>query len=87
MTVGASGVVAGAVGFFLALPVVSLEVFSPFLSLAFTSLPSSTLFAGIVTLPLVLSTVTPVGVFPSIFHSSFTFLTVSLVGLVSPSGV
>ena len=86
--VGAAGVVAGVVGLFPALPVVSLEVLLPFLSLAFTSLPSLTLFAGIVTLPVFSSTVTPSGVLSPFFHLPFSFLTVKLVGLVfSPSGV
>ena len=88
MTVGTAGLVAGVVGLFPALPVVSSEVFSPFLSLAFTSLLSLTLSAGIVTLPVFSSTVTPSGVFPSIFHLPFSFLTVKLVGVAfSPSGV
>ena len=86
MTVGAAGVVAGVVGLSLALPVASLEESLPFLSLAFTSLPSLTLSAGIVTLPLVLSTVTPSGVSPVQFPS-LSFLTVMVFSLVSPSGV
>ena len=66
---------------------VSSEVLLPFLSLAFTSVLSLTLSAGIVTLPVFSSTVTPSGVF-SPFHLPFSFLTVKLVGVVlSPSGV
>ena len=88
MTVGTAGLVPGAAGLFLALPVTSSEESLPFLSLAFTSLLSLTLSAGIVTLPVFSSTVTPSGVFPSIFHLPFSFLTVKLVGVVfSPSGV
>ena len=88
MTVGAAGLVSGVVGLFPALPVASSEVLLPFLSLAFTSLLSLILFAGIVTLPVVSSTVTPSGVFPSIFHlPSLPFLTVMVFSLVSPSGV
>ena len=87
MTVGAAGlVVSGVVGLFLALPVASSEVSLPFLSLAVTSLPSLTLSAGIVTLPVVLSTVTPSGVSPVQFPS-LSFLTVMVFGLSSPSGV
>ena len=81
-----SGVVVGLVP---VLPVFS-SLSVPFLeSLAFTSLLSLTLSAGIVTLPVFSTTVTPSGVFPSIFHLlSPSFLTVNLVGLVfSPSGV
>ena len=87
MTVGAAGLVAGAAGLSLALPVTSSEVSLPFLSLAFTSLPSLTLSAGIVTLPLVLSTVTPSGMFSPVQFPSLPFLTVMVFSLVSPSGV
>ena len=89
MTVGAAGlVVSGVVGLFLALPVASSEEVSPFLSTAVTLLPSLTFFAGIVTLPVFSSTVTPSGASSPFFHSPFSFLTVNLVGLVfSPSGV
>ena len=76
------------VGFFPALPVALSEELSPFLSTAVTLLPSLTSFAGIVTLPVVSSTVTPSGVPSPFFHLPLpSFLTVSLVGLVSPSGV
>ena len=71
---------------FPALPVASSEVLFPFLSLAFTSLPSLTLFAGIVTLPVALSTVTPSGVVPVQFPSP-PFLTVMVFSLVPSSGV
>ena len=70
----------------LALPVASSEVSLPFLSLAFTSLPSLTLFAGIVTLPVALSTVTPSGVVPVQFPSP-PFLTVMVFSSVPSSGV
>ena len=73
-------------GFFPALPVAFSEVFSPFLSTAVTLLPSLILFAGIVTVPLVLSTVTPSGVSPVQFPS-LPFLTVMVFSLSSPSGV
>ena len=79
---------AGLAGLLPALPVASSEEVSPFLSTAVTLLPSLTFFAGIVTLPVVLSTVTPSGASSPFFHSPFSFLTVNLVGLVfSPSGV
>ena len=77
----------GLAGFFPTLPVALSEEVSPFLSIAVTLLPSLTLFAGIVTLPVFSSTFTPSGML-SPFHLPFSFLTVKLVGLVfSPSGV
>ena len=88
VTVGAAGLASEVVGFFPALPVASSEVFSPFLSLAVTLLPSLILFAGIVTLPVFSSMVTPSGVLSPFFHlPSVPFLTVMVFGLVSPSGV
>ena len=89
MTVGAFGlVVSGAVdGLVPVLPVFSL-LSVPFLEfLAVTSLLSLILFAGIVTLPVPSSTVTPSGM-PSPFHLlSLPFLTVMVFGVVSFSGV
>ena len=84
MTVGA----AGAVGLVPVLPVFSL-LSIPFLeSLAFTSLPSLTLFAGIVTSPVFSLTVTPSGVLAPFFHlPSVSFLTVMVFVAFSPSGV
>ena len=70
-----------------ALPVASLEVLLPFLSLAFTSLLSLTLSAGIVTLPVFSSTFTPSGVFSPFHLPSLPFLTVMVFGVVSFSGV
>ena len=72
---------------FPALPVASSEVLFPFLSLAFTSLSSLTLSAGIVTLPVALSTVTPSGVFSPVQFPSPPFLTVMVFSLVPSSGV
>ena len=88
MTVGAAGLASGVVGLFPALPVASsLLVPLPFLSLAVTVLPSATLFAGIVTLPVFSSTFTPSGVFSPFHLPSLPFLTVMVFSLVSPSGV
>ena len=89
MTVGAAGlVVTGAVGLVPVLPVFS-SLLVPFLeSLAVTVLPSATLFAGIVTSPVVSLTVTPSGMFSPFFHlPSPSFLTVMVFSPVSPSGV
>ena len=72
---------------FPALPVASSEVLFPFLSLAFTSLPSLTLFAGIVTLPVALSTVTPSGMSLPVQFPSLSFSTVKVFSLVPSSGV
>ena len=78
-----SGVVVGLVP---VLPVFS-SLSVPFLeSLAFTSLLSLTLSAGIVTVPVVLSTVTPSGVSPVQFPSP-PFLTVMVFVVSPPSGV
>ena len=66
----------------------SLEALSPFLSLAFTSLSSLTLSAGIVTLPVASSTIMPAGVSSPFFHLlSAPFLTVMVFSLSLPSGV
>ena len=88
MTVGAAGlVVTGVVGLVPVLPVFS-SLLVPFLeSLAFTSLLSLILSAGIVTLPVALSTVTPVGMFSPVQFPSLPFLTVMVFSLASPSGV
>ena len=85
--VGAAGLASGVVGFFLALPVASLEVLLPFLSLAVTLLPSLILFAGIVTLPVFPSTFMPAGMSLPVQFPSLSLLTVMVFGLVSPSGV
>ena len=79
---------AGLAGFFPTLPVALSEEMSPFLSLAFTSVLSLILSAGIVTLPVFSSTLTPSGVLPSIFHLlSGPFLTVMVFVVSLPSGV